>query len=191
MYSCQVKMVTIVKGDLLQAPDDYIVQQCNCLTVRAHGLSAAIAVKFPEANVYKQRRGVGQRNLAMLEDRGKPGTIVVMDRVINLLAQWRPGKVQSGYAHIYPESSPPESELQRQLWFQQCLETLALFLQGQAVTLAFPYGIGCGLAGGDWTCYLAMIQDFAKANTNLKIKIYKLLLRSSIKMSTQSTQTVK
>ena len=27
--------------------------------------------------------------------------------------------------------------------------------------LAFPYNIGCGLAGGDWNHYLPMIEDLS------------------------------
>ena len=28
-------------------------------------------------------------------------------------------------------------------------------------SVAFPYGIGCGLAGGNWEEYQAMLEEFA------------------------------
>jgi hypothetical protein len=44
------------------------------------------------------------------------------------------------------------------MWFQECLQTLGAL---QYETLAFPYKIGCGLAGGMWTHYQQLIHDFA------------------------------
>ena len=45
------------------------------------------------------------------------------------------------------------------MWFPQCLENLGKKEKYQ--NLAFPYKIGCGLAGGNWDHYLPMIEDFA------------------------------
>ena len=106
--------VEIRRGDLTewQGVDD-IVHQCNCLTVKAHGLSAQIARKYPWGDVYRYRRRQGFRNLAVPEDRKEPGTIQIIrnpgqgirksrkgDRiliprrpdVIVLFAQWDFGK---------------------------------------------------------------------------------------------------
>ena len=44
--------------------------------------------------------------------------------------------------------------------FSQCLEAMEI-LPKDAV-IAFPYRIGCGLAGGRYTNYLKMIKQFAK-----------------------------
>lgn len=43
----------VVEGDLLEAPEQYIVQQSNCATTYAAGLAQAIAEKFPHADVYR------------------------------------------------------------------------------------------------------------------------------------------
>ena len=56
---------------------DAIVHQCNCLAVKAHGLSAQIARKFPWVDVFRYRRRQGFRNLAVSEDRKEPGTIQI------------------------------------------------------------------------------------------------------------------
>lgn len=42
----------------------------------------------------------------------------------------------------------------------------------QDVTIRLPYGLGCGLAGGDWDTVLDIISDAAKA-WNLNVEIWK------------------
>lgn len=43
----------------------------------------------------------------------------------------------------------------------------------QDVTIRLPYGLGCGLAGGDWDTVLEIISDAAKA-WNLNVEIWEL-----------------
>jgi hypothetical protein len=43
----------------------------------------------------------------------------------------------------------------------------------QDVTIRLPYGLGCGLAGGDWNTVLDIISDAAKA-WNVNVEIWKL-----------------
>ena len=66
-----------IKGDLFKSNSEVIVQQLNCLCVKGHGLSAIISKKFPYANVYEKRSAIGKKNLAIPEDRGTPGEIVI------------------------------------------------------------------------------------------------------------------
>ena len=51
-----------------------------------------------------------------------------------------------------------DTQEEREQWFKECLETLGENKKYQ--NLAFPYKIGCGLAGGNWDHYLPMIEDF-------------------------------
>ena len=57
---------------------------------------------------------------------------------------------------LSPHRDTPQ---EREQWFAQCLEELGQCDSYQ--NLAFPYQIGCGLAGGNWSRYLSMIEDFA------------------------------
>jgi hypothetical protein len=41
-----------------------------------------------------------------------------------------------------------------------------------AKSLAFPYGIGCGLAGGDWKVYETMLRDWAAAHPLINVVLY-------------------
>ena len=45
-------------------------------------------------------------------------------------------------------------------FFRAALEKLRARVGDGSV--AFPYKIGCGLGGGDWTVYEALIADFAR-----------------------------
>ena len=51
-----------------------------------------------------------------------------------------------------------DNQEDREKWFQQCLDKLGKLKHYQ--NFAFPYKIGCGLAGGNWDHYLPMIEDF-------------------------------
>jgi O-acetyl-ADP-ribose deacetylase (regulator of RNase III) len=138
-----------------------IVQQCNCLAVKNHGLSKAISKKYPWSDLYKQRRAVRNRNLAIPEDRGLPGTIEIMKSpqrnipdVVCLLAQWDFGV--GNKRNIEPYKDTKEN---RQKWFHECMMKLG---ESEYQKIAFPFKIGCGLAQGDWKEYLKMIKDMAK-----------------------------
>lgn len=123
-------------GNLLDAPGvHFIVQQCNCLTLRAHGLSADIAARFPRhvTNPYAQRKSVGNGNLATPETRGRPGMAVWFPTggepptptIVCLLAQWRPGHVYGPLWPRYPEflgdTGGPETAARRLTWFKRAL----------------------------------------------------------------------
>lgn len=171
-----------IEGDLLDCPQaDLIAQQCNCLTVRGHGLSAAISARFPAADCYARRRPVGKRNLAVPEDRGKPGTAQIVDnKVVNLFGQWRPGKVNANYFDAYPEF-PLRAETvdARAAWFRAALEDMARQLTKPKTLIAFPYQIGCGLAGGDWRRYLMILRDFEAAHKD-RLEVMIVTLKKSV-----------
>jgi len=137
----------------------FVVQQCNCLTLKPHGKSEGIVRAHPETGPYKNRVSGGQRT-AKEECRGIPGTLHVAGNVVCFLAQWRPGKPDSSYFRRYPESEPPETTEQREKWFQECLDRLGEMCQ-EPVAIAFPDRIGCQMAGGNWNRYEKMISRFA------------------------------
>ena len=163
----------IAHGDILTTYNiDGFCHQVNCLTVKSHGLSAKVAEKYPWADIYRFRVKVRVRNLATSETRGVPGTIRVFARtnfpaVICFQSQWDFGRCDN----IRHRQIPPyiDSKENRQKWFQSCLDQLGTM---NFQTVAFPWKIGCGLAGGDWTRYLHMIKTFVKTyNKNVIIVI--------------------
>eukprot|EP01147_Barroeca_monosierra_P007763 gene7763-630_t len=153
----EIPIVVEKPGDILNATEQYVAHQCNCISITARGLASAIFSKYPEANIYKLRKSKKKKDY--------PGAITVHEgrpfHIINMLAQRYPGQPRER-----------DTTTQRLQWFQQCLEHIARIPDIQSI--AFPHKIGCGLGGGDWDIYFDMITKFAMENPNVRVAIYKL-----------------
>ena len=150
-----------VTGNILDAEDDLICHQTNCVTTGdAAGLAAALFEKFPYSDIYKNRlaphpmfrEAVGATGPAVLV---QPGTIVVCGdgimerRVVAMNAQMYPGGPK-----------PPKDGTENRLFFfQHCLDEIAKIPHVDSI--AFPWQIGCGLAKGDWEKYSALLHEFS------------------------------
>lgn len=147
-------------GDIRDSQEKYIVHQTNCITTKSAHLAKTIFDKFPHADIYKPRIQSGHRD--------KPGTIIIKGDgkskryVINLLGQYYPSKSKFNNDTV---------EL-RQKWFKMGLTEILKI--PNLTSIAFPWNIGCGSAGGDWDDYYEMIKQFAK-KTNAKIVIYNIM----------------
>jgi O-acetyl-ADP-ribose deacetylase (regulator of RNase III) len=137
-----------VAGDLLKADTEYIAHQCNCITTYGKGLSASLFKRFPWADTYSNRRTPSV-----------PGTIDVFGNgqaqryVINMYSQYNPGKPKR----------PDDTSEQRQKWFYDCLTQISAISGIEEV--AFPYFIGCGLAGGNRNDYYRLRRHGQKQPT--------------------------
>lgn len=162
-----IDMLTIKFRNLLDAQEEYIVQQCNCIGTRTNGLSRQIALRFPHADPYRWKHPLTPGGfIAIQEDRHTPGEIEVLgDKskgerpVICMFAQVGPGRPYStcNSTGIYGIDNHDA----RSLWFARCLENIVKEVNPSS--LAFPYGIGCGLAGGDWqNVYNPILQRFSQ-----------------------------
>jgi superfamily II DNA or RNA helicase len=143
--------VKIVFRDILEAKEDYIVQQCNCTGNTPQGLAKQIAIKF-NCDPYSERK----------ED-SVPGTYDICNgkkNIVCLFAQYQPGRPKR----------KNDSKERRLKWFR---ESLGSFLSENDGSVALPYGIGCGLGGGDWNDYIQVINEVADI-TDRKLFLYKL-----------------
>lgn len=140
-----------ISGDLLTFPASVLVQQCNTVARKPHGLSQTLFKAFPYADIYTTRGKepyiTGTVELRLSTNHSGPD-------VANLIGQKYPGKSKRAddtYEH-------------RVFWFETALEALLEEAnQNEAwTTIAFPYKIGCGLAGGDWSKYEKLIDAFAR-----------------------------
>jgi O-acetyl-ADP-ribose deacetylase (regulator of RNase III) len=153
-------VISIVEGNLLEAKERYICHQTNCLTTKAAHLAAAVFARFPYADVYKER-GEGKKD--------DPGAIIIRGNgadhryVIAMLAQVYPGYPK------FPDSAK-DGFRARQDYFTRCLDRIMEIRNLQSV--AFPYGIGCGAAGGHWPAYSNMLQAFS-SKTDARVVIYR------------------
>lgn len=137
-------MVKLIEGDIFDAaPDMWLCHQCNATTrsPKGRGLSADMFARFPYANVYSTREHLNKVGKTIV----KKGPRVVC----NMVAQRSPGKPRK-------KNDTPEM---REQWFIKCL--CDIYHQG-GTKLAFPYGVGSGLAGGKWENYEEMLDSFEK-----------------------------
>ena len=132
-------------GDILKEVDaqDYIVHQTNSNTTSAAGLAHAIFTAFPHANNYSPKN----TNVV--------GRVEIRGKIVNLCGQFYPGGPSKG----------DEAE-RRKEWFEAALRDLSTKILPKS-RIAFPTCIGCGLAGGNWREYLAIIEQWAEKSTFL------------------------
>ena len=166
---------------MLTCDADYIAHQCNCVTRGAKGLAKAIFSRFPYANTY--RRGL-QRAVGTCDIMGD-GTSA-RRFVLNLYGQYGVGKGKrrgkggnSGAGRIsltdpVTDDLPDDSREAREAYFQQSLAAFERTVGAPFTgSIAFPFGIGCNLAGGSWPRYRSMILEFARRNPGARVIIYK------------------
>lgn len=140
-------MVTIKRGDLLEATEKIIAHQVNCEGV-AGGLAWAVFNKYPQAKSdYQQIVGrteyLGSTSylLGFCQPTGeqKDGHIIA-----NLFGQLYPGQDYRPGALL------------------MALEKLAALAKGLGASVALPYKLSCGICGGDWDEVLPMIEHTMK-----------------------------
>lgn len=148
-------MIKIVKGNILEAKENLIGHQVNCQGAFGAGLAKQIRYKYPFAyECYKeycdevedkkellgQIRQVGQ----------KDGKVIV--HIFGQLGYGR-GRRQTNYEAL-----------------EHGLKLLEIKARNFNESVALPYGIGCGLAGGDWDVVYNIID---KVFESYKVTLYK------------------
>jgi len=148
--------VTIIKDTIFNSNEDYIAHQCNCVSITSKGLAMLIFEKYPFANTYINRKGIPS--------------------VLGSIDAWKTNSNQPGIINMYSQYYPGKSQFDndskeiRLLSFQKCLNYIKEIPYIKSI--AFPYNIACGLAGGNWEDYLSLIIQFAQEN-NINVTIYK------------------
>lgn len=133
--------VTVIRGNLLEADVDIIGHQVNCKGVMGAGIALQLRRKYSGLfDHYIEYLATTPRPLGTVSlyvEQGKP-------IVANLYGQYGYGRygVHTDY-----------DALGSALW------ELSRIADIHGMSVALPYGIGCGLAGGDWNIVLPMIED--------------------------------
>ena len=154
----------VIEGDLFDSTEQYLCHQCNVISQRAAHLAQSVFNRFPYSNIYAERDGSGPKPGQELGDIIIRGNGKNERLIINMLAQFYPGKTK------YP-NSPKDGIATRKSAFQMCLNKITDIPALQSI--AFPFGIGCGAAGGDWLVYRKMIKNFAE-EVEIPVRIYRL-----------------
>jgi O-acetyl-ADP-ribose deacetylase (regulator of RNase III) len=124
--------------DILQAKENIIVHQVNELGVMGAGLALQIKNKYPE--VYTKYKAVANK-----ECLGKIQMIKIGENkyICNMFSQ-------RGISRTHKTTDYELMEL--------CMSKLSKYSKEKNLTIAIPYKIGCGLAGGDWNTVTKIIE---------------------------------
>ncbi|MBU8607895.1 macro domain-containing protein [Bacillus pumilus] len=145
-------MIRIVERNILDTTKNIICHQVNCKGVMGAGLAKQIKSKYP--NVFKDYKRLCENQNVKSGKSGLLGATQFVDvsgnkTIANLFAQDNYGvnKRQTDYDAM-----------------ELCLKSLNSvvntdYSKYKGCSIAIPYGIGCGLAGGDWKIVKQMIDN--------------------------------
>lgn len=146
-------MITVVNGDLLTAKEDLIVHQTNCLGAYNAGIARQVRQKYPKVyELYKARCAACQPKELL----GKCQFIKVGNKhIVHLFGQLTYGRTgrHTDYEAV-----------------REGLMKLGMVAREHNWSVALPYGIGCGLAGGDWALVEPMIALYLD---DIAVTLYK------------------
>lgn len=148
-------MIINIKGNILEAKEDLIGHQVNCQGAFGAGLAKQIREKYPFA--YESYRTCcdeteDKRDLLgrIKQVKQNDGKIIV--HIFGQLGYGR-GKLQTDYKAL-----------------ERGLKVLEIKARNSEESVALPYGIGCGLAGGDWEIVCKIIDKVFK---DYEVSLYK------------------
>lgn len=152
-------MIHIVRGNLLNSDCTVIIHQANCFAKMGAGIAKQIRDKYPESYVADKDFGIpvgSKKRLGLYSAaKAKSGQLI-----FNMYSQYHYGR---GTRTDYKA-------------FEKALRMIiieATHSQLSKVKIGLPYGIGCGLAGGDWSIVQNIINKISEEK-NWPIYLYKL-----------------
>jgi O-acetyl-ADP-ribose deacetylase (regulator of RNase III) len=140
-------MIKIVEGNILDANEKLICQQVNCQGVMGSGLAKQLKDKYPKLypSYKKFCEGCKDNNPRTLL--GEFQTVPMPDGkvIVNLFGQFDFGRDKK-----YTDYDALRNSLENILFVaKECGND----------SIAIPYNLGCGLAGGDWNIVYKIIED--------------------------------
>ena len=146
-------MIRIQSGNLLDAAEPLLCHQVNCRNRMGSGVARALAARWPAVKQAYHEFCANQTPGALL---GHVQVVYAQDGkyVANIF-----GQLDYGYDG-------------RQYTDYQALDhAFSLLSRMTDCPLAFPYGFGCGLGGGDWDTVYRLIETYF---SNRDVTIYRL-----------------
>jgi O-acetyl-ADP-ribose deacetylase (regulator of RNase III) len=154
-------MINWVNGDILDAEEFIVCHQVNCFGVMGAGLAKQIKNRYIKAfNEYQKLCKEKNYDYSLLGTAQivpcygiKVGDFKI---IANIFGQYRygTGVIQTNYEAL-------------EVGFRQVRD----YADNHGFSIAIPYGIGCGLAGGDWDKVYWIIKT---TFDNRDVTIYKI-----------------
>jgi len=156
-------MINYVNGNILDGIEKIIVQSVNHQGVMGAGLAKQIATKYPEIlnddRMYKEMcrdfsfESIKRQGLVAWHNTGDGKFIA------SVFGQDRYGR---------------GGRLTDYVSLGNGLETVRELASDKNYSVSIPFGIGCGLGGGNWEVVLGIITDCFKYSTEVNVFIYNL-----------------
>ena len=158
-------MILYEKGNLLESGCDIIIHQVNCQKVMGSGIAKQIRDRWP--HIYKEYckfidyrydNGLCRYSCDFL---GMIQPLLVMNPLVTDNGSFYKGCLITNFfsQDNYLPRGVCHTDYQA---FRQCCKELKNFIiekQLQNCIIGFPYKIGCGLAGGDWSIVSKIIEE--------------------------------
>ena len=132
----------VINKDILTVDRGVIFHQVNCMGVMGGGIARSIALKWPDIEAsYKESCRVDKPEKLL----GRTLICGVSDQLF--------------VANIFGQNSISRSS--RQTNYEATVEAFERLKEKHIIKgfpLYFPYQMGCGLGGGNWTIYSAIIE---------------------------------
>lgn len=146
-------MIQQYEGDIFESTADVICHQVNCQGVFGRGMAGQVKKLFPE--VEKSYKILTKQWIE--EARGKTSALLgrVSAQPVEKGGRWflianLYGQDDYGKTGVYTNYEALEKAMEEIREF--------VVVRGSRETVAFPHGIGCGYAGGDWSIVEEMIK---------------------------------
>lgn len=149
--------VNVIRGDLLNAKELIIGHQVNCQGVMGSGIAKALRDKY--STLYPSYKQHCSQHNSPDELLGHCQIVQEGSRhIANLFGQLEYGRQKSKVYTNYEA-------------LRTSLTTLREYAVQNQLSVALPYGIGCGLANGDWDVVSEILeQEFG----DYDVMLYKL-----------------
>ncbi len=148
-------MIKEAKGNLLEANEDIIAHQVNCIGVMGAGVSKQIKKELLSKEQFSEYR-----------------TLCKMFGS-NLLGSIQKLNLQNGQylVNLFGEDVPTGKNQDTDYdALKTALAKLCIFAESENLSIALPGYLGCGLAGGDWEIVWNMIHEvFDHSHVNVTI----------------------
>lgn len=156
-------------GNVLDTPFQFIAHQCNAKGVMGGGLALQIRNKYPK--VYNEYRKWIEDNSFFTREEWLGNYLSVRTNdghvILNLIGQYDYGRDKR-----YTDYDALEKA------FITAINDIRHDYGGEdtdllQIVIAIPYGIGCGLAGGDWNVVREILENIESEENTLFV-VYKI-----------------
>lgn len=149
----------VIKGNLLDTPFKLMAHQVNCKGVMGAGVAKQLRAKYPSLYAEYTQFVNQYKKLGLL---GRYQSVHVDNHIIfNIFAQ-----EDYGRNGVYTDYDAMEKALKMAiLEYEEDID--------KQLTIAIPYGMGAGLAGGDWDIIASILEGIEK-QLNVVFVAYKL-----------------